>query len=136
VEVVTVVPPDDEPEVVDGREGGSSRADDATHVVTKDLEPRGVTSLRALIGGQPDVSLGPERVDERPVDPVEVTLVRHDDEHTAAGVEGHPGSLGHQSRPVSLGGLTRKGEQRGGGVPPIGQPPQEGRTGRVCRPGR
>ena len=38
--------------------------------------------------------------------------------------------------PEATHAYVKDAEQRGCGVPPPGQPPQEGRTGRVCRPRR
>ena len=134
VEVIPVVPPGDQTEVLDRREGRCARADNGAHMAAEELEPGGVAGLRALIGREPDVPLGPESPRECPIDAIDVPLVWHDDEHAAAGVERHSGGIGEQSRPVTLRRLTGKRQERGSGVLSLPQTPEEGRSCGVCRP--
>ena len=111
-EVVAVVPPGDQAEVVERREGGGAGPDDAAHVAPEDLEPRGVASLWTLVGGQPDVLARPQESGQRAVDAVDVAVVRDDDEGPAAG--GHRGRRGHGEggRPVLVGRAARAGRAR------------------------
>ena len=54
-QVVAVVPPGDEPEVVHRGERRRTGADDDLDVPPQHLEPRGVARLRPLVGGEPHV---------------------------------------------------------------------------------
>ena len=54
-QVVTVVPPGDEAEVVHRREGCGAGADDDADVTAQHLEPGGVAGLRTLVGREPHV---------------------------------------------------------------------------------
>ena len=80
VQVVAVVPPRDETEVVHGGEGGSTGPHDDPHVTAQHLQPRGVAGLRPLVGVEHDVAVGAQGRQERGVDPVEVAAVRDDED--------------------------------------------------------
>ena len=133
-EVVAVVPPGDQPEVVERREGGRARPDDAAHVAAQDLQPGRVASLWTLVGGQPDVLARAEESGQRAVDAVDVAMVRDDDEGPATG--GHRGRRGdgERGRPVLLGRAARQGEPRGGRALTGRDAAQQGLAGGVCGP--
>lgn len=115
VQVVPVVPPHDEPEVVHGRVGGRPGADDDAHVPAQHLQPRRVPRLGALVGGQPHVPVRSERLGQRLVDADHVALVGDDDDRSPARDQGRAGGVREGHRPVRRRGPGGGGQPRGPG---------------------
>ena len=147
-QVVAVVPPGDQAQVAHGSEGSGAGADDHLDVPAQHLEVGGVACLRTLVGREPGVPARAEHVEERGLDAHDVSVVGHDDNRTAAALDGSAGRLGEQHRPVAVGGRGRHDQQgRGGGAAggEVGQerrphgirPPRSGVVGGQDRvPGR
>ena len=133
-EVVAVVPPRDQPEVVDGREGRGAGADDAPHVTAQHLQPRRVARLRALVGGQPHVppvpSTAVSAASTRATSRWSGTTSRAP-RPAASAVAAATASA---ARPVLVDRPAGQREPRRGRALPRGDPLQERRPGRVRRP--
>ena len=114
-QVVAVVPPGHQAEVVHRGEGRGPGADDHLGVAAQRLEVGRVARLRPLVGGEPGVPARPEHLEQRRLDPHDVAVVGHDEHGTAAALDRGPGGLGEQHRPVGGAGHRRHGEQRRGG---------------------
>ncbi len=100
VEVVAVVPDDDEPQVVDRGEGGRAGADHDPAGAARDREEVPVARGRAAVGGQADVVALPQQRQERGVDPGHVAVVGHADQGAPAAVVGRGDGLGDHGGPV------------------------------------
>ena len=134
-QVVAVVPPGDQTEVVERGERGGAGPRDAPDVAAQHLQPRGVARLRALVGGEPDVLAGAEERGQLAVDAVEVAVVGDHDEGAAPRRDGGGRGDGERGRPVLLRRASGKGEPRGRGGLPGGDPAQQRLAGGVCGPG-
>ena len=112
-EVVAVVPPHDQPEVSDRREGGRPGADDDRGVPSQGLEEGGVARLGPLVGGQPRVPPGPDGGQHRRLDPHDVAVVGDDDDRSPSGLDRRAHGLGDERRPAGA-GVGRRQRQDGG----------------------
>jgi hypothetical protein len=98
--VVAVVPARHQTQVMDRREHRRPRSHHAPDVAAQHLQPRRVTSLRALPRGEPDVLTRPEQQRKSLVDPLDVPVVGNDDQGTPACRKRGRGRHGHRDRPV------------------------------------
>ena len=108
-QVVTVVPPGHQAQVAHRGEHRGPGADHAADVAAQQLQPGRVARLRPLAGGQPDVLAGAQESLQGGVDPVDVTVVRHDEHGAAPGGQGRAG--GHRQRGRPVGGRRRPRRQ-------------------------
>ncbi len=131
VEVVAVVPDRDQPEVVDGREGGGAGADDDPAPPAGDRQELAVAPGRPGSGGQDDVVTGPEHLGQGRVEPGDVTVVGNAQHAAPARVEGGRRRLGEEPRP----GLPRQGRPDRAWRASAGEVGEERAGGRVGTPG-
>ena len=100
VEVVAVVPDDDQAEVVDRGEGGGPRPDHDPAGATTHQQELAVARAGAGLGLQRDVLVGTEHLEQSGVDAGHVAVVGHADDGAPATGQGGGGQLRQQPRPV------------------------------------
>ena len=102
-QVVTVVPDDDEPEVVHRREGRGAGADRHLDRTPGDPEELPVARRGAGVGGQHGVPALPQHLRHRGVEPGEVLPVGHHDQDTTPGGQRRRGGVSDQVGVVGAG---------------------------------
>ena len=121
VEVVAVVPDDDQAEVVDRGEGCRSGADHDPPGSPRDSEEVAVAGGGTAVGGEGDVVALAEHLGQGAVDPGHVAAVRHAHERTAARCVRRSDGFGHHQRPV----VRRSRRPHRARITTLGEPAQE-----------
>lgn len=135
VQVVGVVPAQEQPRVTDRGPGRRAGAHHDPGLAAEDADEGAVACLGPLVGGQPDAGTVPEDRLEGLEHPVDVPVVREHHHRSAVTGPGGHHEPSHGDRPVLLRRPARQRRPGRCGCLPRGDPPQQGRTCRIVGPG-